>query len=83
MKDRGIQMLYNKINFDLIVVADEVDAVAVELNAALNRFEVKHTLFGSEIETLAFEHSGARKRSAPCTYNRRRRDGRRCYESCT
>jgi hypothetical protein len=57
-------MLYKKINVELIVVADEADAVVVELNAALNLLEEKHTLFGGEIETIAFEHSGARKRSA-------------------
>jgi hypothetical protein len=57
-------MLYKKINVELIVVADESDAVVVELNAALNRLEEKHTLFGGGIETVAFEHSGTGKRSA-------------------
>jgi hypothetical protein len=57
-------MLYKKINVELIVVADEADAVVVELNGALDRLEEKHTLFGGGIETLAFEHSGTRKRSA-------------------
>jgi hypothetical protein len=57
-------MLYKKINVELIVVADEADAVAVELNAALDRMEEKHTLFGGGIKSVAFEHSGTRKRSA-------------------
>jgi hypothetical protein len=57
-------MLYKKINLELIVVADEADAVVVELSAALDRLEEKHTLFGGGIETVAFEHSGTRKRSA-------------------
>ena len=57
-------MLYKKINLELIVVADEADAVVVELNAALDRLEEKHTLFGGGIESAAFEHPGTRKRSA-------------------
>jgi hypothetical protein len=57
-------MLYKKINVELIVVADEAEAVIAELNTALDRLEQKHTLFGGEIETVAFEHPGPRKRSA-------------------
>jgi hypothetical protein len=57
-------MLYKKINLELIAVADEADAVVVELNGALDRLEEKHTLFGGGIETVAFEYSGIRKRSA-------------------
>ena len=57
-------MLYKKINLELMVVADEAEAVVAELNAALDRLEEKHTLFGGEIETVAVEHPGTRKRSA-------------------
>jgi hypothetical protein len=57
-------MQYKKISFELIVVADEADAVVAELNAALDGLEERHTLFGGGIETLAFEHPGTRKRSA-------------------
>jgi len=57
-------MLYKKINVELIAVVDDADAVVVELNAALHRLEEKHTLFGGGIETVAFEYSGTRKRSA-------------------
>ena len=57
-------MLYKKINVELIVVADEAEAVTVELNAALDRLEERHTLFGGGIETVAFEHMGIRKKSA-------------------
>ena len=57
-------MRYTKINLELIVVADEAEAVVGELNAALDRMDEKHTLFGGGIETAAFEHSGIRKRSA-------------------
>jgi len=57
-------MLYKKINVELIVVADEAEAVVADLNAALDRLEEKHTLFGGGIETVAVEHPGTRKRSA-------------------
>jgi hypothetical protein len=57
-------MLYKKINVELIVVADEADAVVAELNAALDSLEQKHALFGGGIETVAVEHPGPRKRSA-------------------
>ena len=57
-------MLYKKINVELIVVADEAEAVVAELNAALDRLEERHTLFGGGIETVAVEHPGKRKRSA-------------------
>jgi hypothetical protein len=58
------QMLYKKINIELIVVADEAEAVVEGLNAAMDRLEEKHTLFGGGIETVAVNHSGKRKRSA-------------------
>ena len=57
-------MLYKKINVELIVVADEAEAVVADLNAALDRLEEKHTLFGGGIETVPVEHRGTRKRSA-------------------
>ncbi len=57
-------MLYKKINVELIVVADEAEAVVADLNTALDRLEEKHTLFGGEIETVPVEHRGTRKRSA-------------------
>ena len=57
-------MLYKKINVELIVVADEAEAVIRELNGALDLLEEKHTVFGGGIETVTFEHSGIRKRSA-------------------
>ena len=57
-------MKYKKINVELIVVADEAEAVVGDLNAALDRLEERYTLFGGGIETVAFEHSGTRRRSA-------------------
>jgi hypothetical protein len=57
-------MLYKRINVELIVFADEAEAVVAELEAALDRLEEKHTLFGGGIDTRAFEHLGMQKRSA-------------------
>jgi hypothetical protein len=57
-------MLYKKINVELIVAADESEAVVVALNDALDQIEERHTLFGGGIETVDVKHSGTRKRSA-------------------
>ena len=57
-------MLYKKIGVEVIVVADEAEAVVAELSAALDRLEESHTLFGGGIEAVAFEHPGKRRRSA-------------------
>lgn len=56
-------MLYKKINLDLIVPADEAEAVIAGLNASLDVLEEKQTLFGGGIETVDVEHRGTRKRS--------------------
>jgi hypothetical protein len=57
-------MLYKKINVEVIVVADEAESVVAELNAALDRLEEGHTIFGGGIESVSVEHKGARKKSA-------------------
>ena len=57
-------MLYKKINIDLIVPADEAEAVIAFLNASLDVLEEKQTLFGGGIEAVDVEHRGTRKRSA-------------------
>ena len=57
-------MLYRKINVELIVAEDEAEAVIGELNAALDRLEVEHEIFGGEIETVAVEEPGRRRKSA-------------------
>jgi hypothetical protein len=57
-------MRYRKISMEVIVIADEAEAVVAELNAALDRMEESHTLFGGEIVAVAFEHPGKRRRSA-------------------
>ena len=57
-------MQYKKINVEVIVVVDEAEAVIAELNAALDQIDESHTLFGGNIEAVAFEHSGKRRRSA-------------------
>ena len=57
-------MLYKKINVELIVIADEADAVIGKLNAELDRLEETHTLFGGGIEAIAASHPGASRKSA-------------------
>ena len=57
-------MNYTKINLELIVIADETDAVVAELNASLDRLEERHTIFGGGIETIAVQHKGERRKSA-------------------
>jgi hypothetical protein len=57
-------MRYKKISVEEIVVADEAEAVVAELDAALDRLEARHTLFGGDIETVAFEHPRKRRGSA-------------------
>lgn len=57
-------MLYKRIDIELIVIDDEAEAIVAELEAALDRLEEKHTLFGGGITTVSFEHLGVRKRSA-------------------
>ena len=57
-------MLYKRINVELIVASNEAEAVVAELEAAFDRLEEKHTLFGGGIETVAFKHLGKQKRSA-------------------
>lgn len=57
-------MPYTKINLELIIFADDTEAVITELNAAIDGLEEKHTIFGGGIETVAVEHRGTRKRSA-------------------
>ncbi len=57
-------MLYEKINLELMVPADEAGGVICELGVALNRMEERYTLFGGGIETVLIEHSGTRRKSA-------------------
>ncbi|HEX3967935.1 MAG TPA: hypothetical protein VHW70_08225 [Edaphobacter sp.] len=57
-------MLYKKINIELIVAADEAEAVVAALNSSLDQLNEKHDLFGGEIETVTFEHRRTRKKSA-------------------
>jgi hypothetical protein len=52
------------MNIDLIVQADEAQAVVAGLNAPLDVLEEKLTLFGGGIEAVDVEHRGTQKRSA-------------------
>lgn len=55
---------YKKINVELIVHVDEAEAVVAELNSAIDQLETDHTIFGGDIETVAIQHSGTRRKSA-------------------
>jgi hypothetical protein len=57
-------VVYKKINLELIVVADEAESVVAELNAALDRLEEGHMIFGGGIECVPVEHQGTRRKSA-------------------
>ncbi len=57
-------MVYKKINLELIVVAEDAEAVVAELNATLDRLEEGHTIFGGGIECVSVEHRGTRRKSA-------------------
>jgi hypothetical protein len=57
-------MAYKRINVELIVFAEDVEAVVASLNAALDQMEERHTIFGGGIETADVEHRGTRRRSA-------------------
>ena len=57
-------MVYRKINVELVVFADEADAVVAELNSAIDRLEETHTIFGGGIEIVTVKKSGTRRKSA-------------------
>jgi len=57
-------MLYKRIIIELVVGADDANAVVNHLNSALDQIEEKHVIFGGDIETAAFHHSGRKRRSA-------------------
>jgi len=57
-------MFYKKINLELIVPAEQADAVIAELGIALDGMEERYTLFGGGTETVLIEHSGTRRKSA-------------------
>lgn len=55
---------YRKINLELVVFAEDADSVVADLNAAMDRLEETHTLFGGGIEAEAVQHCGSRRKSA-------------------
>lgn len=57
-------MQYRKISLEVIVDSQETEAVVAELNSALDRLGETYAIFGGDIETVAVEHSGMRRRSA-------------------
>ena len=59
-----MKIAYKKISVELLVIADEADAVVAKLNSAIDRLEEYHAIFGGDIETLVIQHRGTRKKSA-------------------
>jgi len=57
-------MTYKRIMVELIVVADESEAVVADLNTLLDQLEEKWTIFGGGIEATSVRHRGANNRSA-------------------
>lgn len=57
-------MVYRKIDIELIVAEDDAEAVVEELNKTLDRLEVERPIFGGDIETVAVEEPGTRRKSA-------------------
>jgi hypothetical protein len=57
-------MLIQKLNVEVIVVADEADPAVAELNAALDPIKEGHTSFGGAVGTVALERPDHGKRSA-------------------
>lgn len=57
-------MRYKKINVELIVQAEDADAVVAELNSSFDSLEETYAIFGGEIEIVPVEHEERRKRSA-------------------
>jgi hypothetical protein len=57
-------MRYKKITVEMVVIADEAEAVVNQLNIALDQLEENHTIFGGDIETVAFDQPGKRRKSA-------------------
>jgi molybdopterin converting factor small subunit len=64
MEAGDIQMLYKKVTVEVVVPADEAEAIVAELNSSLDQLDEKYTLFGGEIEAIAFEGRATRRRSA-------------------
>jgi hypothetical protein len=57
-------MRYTRIDVELIVIADDTEAVVADLNTALDKLDERHAIFGGGIETVAVNHEGTRKKSA-------------------
>jgi hypothetical protein len=56
-------MQYKKVNVELVVVADEAEAMVASLNLSLDRLGERLALFSVEIETTAVERTKASRRS--------------------
>ena len=57
-------MRYRKLTIELVVFEDEADTVVAELNSAIDRLEEAHEIFGGDIDMVAVEKSGSRRKTA-------------------
>lgn len=57
-------MVYRRISLELIVFAEEADAVVATLNSAVDQLEETHTIFGGEIEITTVNKSETQRKSA-------------------
>ena len=57
-------MRYRKITVELIVETSETEGVVNQLNSALDQLDERYIIFGGDIETVDFNHSGKQRRSA-------------------
>jgi len=85
-------MVYRKISVELVVFADEAEAVVAKLNSAIDRLEEAHTIFGGDVESGrgreerhaqeigADAHAGGRRCCAGCRQAGRPKDFRRVQE---
>ena len=75
-------MLYKKINVELVVVADEAEAVVSELNTRSIAWK-RSTHFSAEESRLSPLSTGDKKEIGARAYLGRRRNGRGCRQGCT
>ena len=63
-----IRMVYRKISLELIVFAEEADAVVAKLNWAIDTLEERHAVFGGDVEvTEVNKNVGERKTALKVT----------------
>ena len=57
-------MAYQRINLELVVFADEADAIVAELMSSIDKVGATYSVFGGEVERGEFKPSETQNRSA-------------------